>query len=581
MSTQETVSFLLETIFDEGPRKVSLRVSVRRSDASAPPPITPNSIIKLLEQRGYAQYFRFDDSISIIVDDLTKRLKALNSGSKLYEDSYETPAIAEAHDAIGLVEISEDALEVYLTITPAKGGVQLDLDSATSILKNAGVKYGIEKQFLMQLLQQASQSETGDDIKMLVAKAKAPVNGEDTQFIAMVETASERILKPQLRPDGTIDMRELGNLPIVKAKQKIMTKKLFTLGQPGIDTLGNPIEAEPGEDFDFELSPGSMINPENNKELVAEFNGQPNLVHNGMKVENVVKVKAVDLSTGNLDIDANLLVEGDITECMTVKCSGDITVGGVIESATVEAKGSIIVGKGIVGQLPKHIGEKTELSTFVRAGKNINAVFASYSKLEAGEELHMDEQMLHCDANSHGSVTIGNEKTVGSQIVGGITKAALTIETDIVGSHAGILTQFDLSGPYQSNQKDIMSLEHDIENKNEQVTALKNSYGKFTQLESTPERIQQSNKIKNTILHLTKEIDELELENQSKREHRDKKLQQMQLKVKRQVQPPVEVKIGARKFRSTRTMESGVISFFDGEVRFQAENLDRKNKKGS
>jgi len=575
MSSRQTFSFFLETILDDSTRKISLRVNLRRCEAAKPRSINQNTIIELLEQRGYGKYFRFDAKISTIVDDLTQRLDALENGSTLYNDGFETPAVAEARDAFAEIKIADDAMQAHIILTPAKGGKQLDLDSCKAILSEGGVKSGIDEQRLFNLLQQARQSESDKNIEMLVARAKLPVRGEDTQFIPLVETANERILKPQLRPDGSIDMRELGNLPTVTVSEKIMRKKKFTLGEPGVDVLGNTIPAEPGDDFDFEVAPGSLVNPENPMELVSEYNGQPNLVHHGMRVDNVVKVKAVDLSTGNLDIDANLLVEGDITECMKVKCTGDITVGGVIESADVEAQGSILVGKGIVGQVPRLHEQESKLSTSVRAGISINAVFSSYSKLEAKKEIHMDEQLLHCDTTSHGTVTIGNKQTVGSQIVGGITRAASSIETDVAGSHVGILTRFDLSGPYQEKQQEIAVFEQDVDEKNNQLSILRNAYSKFVRQKLTAERQLQADKIKNTILHLSQVVAQLDADSQKMREARDLALLQMQVLVKRRVQPRVEVQIGARKFRSQRAMESGIISFVEGEVCFQAEKADK------
>lgn len=57
------------------------------------------------------------------------------------------------------------------------------------------------------------------------------------------------------------------------------------------------------------------------------------------------------------------------------------------------------------------------------------------------------------------------------------------------------------------------------------------------------------------------------------REARDEEMLHLQVRVKRRVQPSVEVQIGSRKFRSSRAMESDIISFVDGEVIFQPANF--------
>ncbi len=575
MNTEKKISFLLETIVDDETHKVSLRVNFLLSDSNTQPAINKELVIGLLEQRGFSQYHRLDEKISAAVDEIRQKLADLESSSEFANETIETPVVAIAVDAKAEVTIATDSLEAFITLSPAKGGKQLELAQVKSILSEEGVKFGIEDQLLVDLLQQARQSKTGEAIEKLVARARQPVNGDDTQFIPLVDTANERILKPQLRPDGTIDMRDLGNLPMVNAGHQIMRRELFTMGEPGMDVRGHSIEANPGQDFDFAEAPGSKVNQENPLELLAAVSGQPNLVFNGMKVDNVIKLKAVDLSTGNLDIDANLFVEGDITESMKVKCTGDITVGGVIESAEVEAKGSVFVGRGIVGHVPHHEpGKKNKLTAFVRAGNSINALFASYSRIQAESLIHIDEQMLHCNATSQDTISVGSEKSRRGQISGGITKAGKTIEADIIGSSAGILTRLDLSGSYQKHLESLAEIEQDLSTKQKQVNVLKENYSQLTHQKLTSDQQTQADKIKNTIVKFNEIITQLESGRQAIKETIKSELHNVQLRVKRRIHSPIEVQIGPFKFKARREMESGIISLVDDNISFRAENLD-------
>lgn len=575
MDAEKNISFLLETIVDDETHKVALRVSFLLSDSITQPAINKDIVNGLLDQRGFSQYHRLDEPISAAVDDIKQKLADLESSSELTNETFETPTVAVAVDATAEVTIATDSLEAFITLTPAKGGKQLELAQVKSILSEEGVKFGIEDQLLIDLLQQARQSKTDESIEKLVARAKQPANGDDTQFIPLVDTANERVLKPQMRPDGTIDMRDLGNLPMVNAGQKIMRRELFTKGEPGMDVRGHSIEAQPGQDFDFAVAPGSRVNQENPLELLAEVNGQPNLISNGMKVENAIKVKAVDLSTGNLDIDANLFVEGDITESMKVKCTGDITVGGVIESADVEAKGSVFVGRGIVGHIPhSKPGEKNELTTFVRAGNSINALFASYSKLQAESVIHIDEQMLHCNATSQDTINVGSEKSGRGQISGGLTKAGKIVEVDTIGSSAGILTRLDLSGSHQKHLESLADIEQELSQKQKQVRVLNENYSQLTHQKLTGDQQTQADKVKNTIVKFNEVINQLESGREAIKETIKLELHSVQLRVKRKIHSPIEVQIGPFKFKARRAMESGVISLVDDEISFHAENLD-------
>ena len=559
-------------MLDDKTRQVSLRVSFRKTASGEQKKISSNTIIELLSSRGFGNYFIFDELISSIAANIEQQFQQLKDAETDEDVKFETPPLAEAKDASATVEIGESNLTATLHLETAQGGKHLDIDSAMNIITESGVKHGLDEPLLTQLLNNARNAEGGGDpLSEVIAMATEAIRGEDTQFVPLVATANERILKPKVRPDGTIDMRELGDLPVVTVNQPIMKLIHSTQGTAGADVLGNPILSEHGENFDFEVNDGSCLDPNNPDQLIATNNGQPNLVHNGMQVDDVVKVKAVDLSTGNLDIDANLLVEGDITECMVVKCTGNITVGGVIESAHVEACGSITVGKGIVGHVNEKGDKDFSLSSVIIAGDRIDAVFASYSKLHAKKEVHLDEQLLHCDTTSEGCVTVGNKKTIGNQIVGGITRALTIIETDVLGSPAGVLTKLDLSAAFLEKQEEF--IQHDLELTEQRLRffELRDIYSKLTGKQLTPERKIKATKLKNTILHLNETLNKRELIGSKIAEARDEALLSAQALVKRKVNQSVEIKIGPKTFRSKRTMESGSFSFAEGDVVFNPE----------
>jgi len=59
----------------------------------------------------------------------------------------------------------------------------------------------------------------------------------------------------------------------------------------------------------------------------------------------------VDFSTGNLDVDCNLVIPGSIRSEFSVKTTENVSVGGIIEpGADVFVQGNLVVQGGIIGE---------------------------------------------------------------------------------------------------------------------------------------------------------------------------------------------------------------------------------------
>jgi len=568
-------TFTIETLLSEDGTKVSLRATAGFVNKSIYQPINTDSIHQLLTKDGYKR-FRFDEEqISEISSALTEATEEIQTEEDAKGFSVETDPIAEAFDALAEVEVSEDKLQAILSITPAEGGKNITLVDAETLLDEQGVTYGINTTTIEELITKATTSPAQKICSAVAAEALMPVRGNDSEFIPLVDTANERILKPRILEDGTVDMLDLGDLPTVSNGTQLMRKEPPTEGEKGIDVLWGFIPAEPGTDLEYKPGAGTKISEDDELILLSTISGQPNLLKNGMKVDDAVQVKAVDLSTGHMKLDANLIVKGDIAEGMKVRCEGDITVGGVIESADVKAKGNIIIGKGILGRTPDHSKNENKLTVSIQAEGSISAMFASYALISAGEDILIAEQLLHCDTTSKGKILVGNDKTVGSQIVGGISKAAKSIETDILGASAGVFTQFDLSGPFNVKNYEVSCNRSIIDGKTTMLDNMRDAYSKFMNLQMTEARKVHMQKIKNTISFLENEITELEEQNLLLMEESEQLCHGLAVRAKRKIQPNVALKIGHSKYRTTRERESGELYYEGGEIRYQP-NLGKK-----
>ncbi|MCP4413668.1 MAG: DUF342 domain-containing protein [Gammaproteobacteria bacterium] len=559
-------SFIVEPVLSTDETKVSLRATARMINKSVHKPVIPESIIELLKNRGYGKFKTDANQIDEITSAFSEALDQVTNEDDIKGLSFETDTIAEAIDAIGEVDIPKDKLTARLTITSAQGGRPLTLDATEALLKDAGVTYGIDTDTISALISESRQKEGLEKCSGEVAFALLPVAGEDAKFVPLVETANERILRPRLRADGTVDMLDLGDLPTVREGTPIMQKEPPTKGTKGINVCWEFLAAAAGKDIKYKPGPGTRISDEDELILLSTISGQPNLLDCGMKVDDVVQVKSVDLHTGHMKLDANLIVKGDIAEGMKVRCEGDITVGGVVESADVRAKGNIIIGKGILGRTADYGHKDHSTTVSVRAGGDISAMFASYAKLEANGDIKVSEQLLHCDTKCEGAVVVGNEKTVGSQIVGGITRSSKSIDADILGASAGVFTSFDLSGPFNVKHYEVVCNRSIIDGKSTLLKNMRDAYSQFVSIQTSSARTSYIDKIKNTISHLEKEIKEFEERDIVLQAECEKFCHGLTIRAKHKIQPNVSVKIGHERFKTSKIREAGVILYEEGSV---------------
>ena len=566
-------TFIIECMLSDDGMFVSLRATARFVAPSLKMPLTAEAVNNLLEMRGYGKFKVNNEQIAEITTTLAEAVEEMEDESDAKGFVVETDTIAEAINAFAEVDISNDKLKAVLSITPAQGGKDISLALAESMLEEAGVTYGIDTSKIESLLMKARDASVDDVCNEEVAEALLPVRGEDAQFIPLVDTANERVLKPRLQADGKVDMLDLGDLPTVQANTPIMRKEPPTKGTKGMDVCWAILAPDPGDDHDFKPGKGTEISKEDALILLSSISGQPNLEDRGMKVDDAIKVKAVDLSTGHITTDANLLVKGDIAEGMKVRCEGDLTVGGVIESADVRAKGNIIVGKGILGKASGHGSLDQNHTVSIKAGGILSAMFASYAHLEANGDILIAEQLLHSHVTSKSNVIVGNKKTIGSQIVGGLTRSFVSIETDILGASAGVFTRLDLSGSFELKQYEV-SVNHSIvDAKFTMLENMRDAYSRFMNIPITEARNVHIGKIKNTINFLKNEIVELEQRTALLLAESEQLCHGLVVRVKKKVHPNVSIKIGHAKFKTTREMASGEVYYEDEKIHYKTQNI--------
>ena len=368
------------------------------------------------------------------LNDVLKPLQDKQTGRKI------TYQILDRVDASITISIETDEMGAMAEITTAQGGKHLTAKAILTAAQESGVKKGFSKEHLVQLAQLAAKEAPNSQVSMQIATGKLAVNGKDALIKPLVESAQTRILKPKKREDGSVDMRDLGDIICVKVGDPLAKKVPLTQGTQGYTVTATPLAPEPGNDIELVAGEGTNISPRNNNVLVSEKVGLPKLINNGMEVDEVYKIKDVTVGTGNINFTGSVIIEGDVTEGMKVIASGDITVGGFVESATLEAGGDVTISGGIIGR--KHDVEKTKvtdvvMSVSISAKGSIFAKYSQYAQITSSQDVRIENQLLHSILDIKGRLWIGKDDKADGKLIGGYTKAGSSVSAGMIGATAG------------------------------------------------------------------------------------------------------------------------------------------------
>ncbi len=322
------------------------------------------------------------------------------------------------------LQVSPDRMQAYLTIDPPLGnGQTISVDDVNQVLHKMKVTCGI----LTQEIEKAVQS--GKCTRTLIALTHKPQNGEDA--ILNLHFKSFKDNKPQILEDGTVDYKQLNTVCNIKKGSVLVTKIPATSGEDGVNVLGQIIKARPGKDKPIPQGKNTMVDDEG-LHLIATANGQVGINEWGkVEVNPILEVRDVDYHTGNIDFIGTVIVKGRVYDGFEVKAAENIEVFGIVGSAYLQAGKDVVLHHGLAG---KDKG-------FIKAGQNIHAKFIENGILDAGENIKINEAVMHSRIMAEGQVEVEGRKGL---IVGGLIQAGKLIIGKTIGSEFATRTVLEV-----------------------------------------------------------------------------------------------------------------------------------------
>ena len=443
--------------------------------------ITEVTISDLIDASEYTTLFINNANIKNAVAELNDVLKPLQADKTGREIRYQ---VLERRDATITIAIDTDEMSATAEISTALGGKHLSAKAILNSAQESGVKKGFSKEELIKLAQLASKEPAGSLVSLKIAMGREAINGKNAKIKHLVQSAQERILRPKEREDGTVDMRDLGDIICVKVGDPLAKKIPLTQGKQGYTVTATPLAPEPGEDITLTAGDGTSFSPRDDHLLISKLVGLPKIIDNGMEVDEVYKIKNVDVGTGNINFEGSVIIEGDVCEGMKVEASGDITVSGFVESSTLKAGGDITITGGIIGRKQDVENLKVtdlKMSVNISAKGKLYAKYCQYAEISCGSDMRIENQLMHSILNVGGRLWLGSEDKANGKLIGGYIKVGTSVHSGIVGATAGSNTIIN----FEVKMLEFKELQLDIE------TRLKVESDKTTELKTATNKLKK------------------------------------------------------------------------------------------
>ncbi len=361
------------------------------------------------------------DGLGIVYD--RKRIEMIlieNQDAKYALGMESCPVVPETYN----LKVSEDGMvAIARFFPPSQTGRRLSLEDFLKDLKFKNVSFGIR----MDNLERHFKSQGIFCTDMIVAQGKEAVPGVDAKIEYMFDTELHR--KPAMMEDGSVDYFKMTTINQCK-KGDVLARIIPEIpGVEGSDVYGKAIAPRVAKPAVLKF--GRKIDlSEDKKVLTAAMDGHVALVDDKVFLSDVYEVENVDVSTGNIEFEGSVQVNGDVKENFQVKAGGNVIINGLVEGANITAGGNIIIAKGMNGMS----------KGLLKAGGDIVVRFLENTRAIAGGYIHA-EAILHSKISSGSHVTVEGKKGL---IVGGYVQASNSITAKCIGANLGSTTVLEV-----------------------------------------------------------------------------------------------------------------------------------------
>lgn len=328
------------------------------------------------------------------------------------------------------LNVSANRMRAELSVVPSYPGQKVDPETVLDYLTQNRVSYGILEDEIRDYCNQGDFS-----FALTCAVGKQVLDEEDGRIEYHFDT--EKVLRPALRDDGSLDFRELGLVKNISKGEVLCTLLPPEPGSDGMDIFSNVVQYNKGALPALPAGTNTQIS-EDGTTLISLADGSIELLPAAINVNEIYVVKGdVGRNSGNITANCSVLVQGDIKSSFFVKAGGDITVHGIVEHAQLEAGGNIVLSQGMNG------GGKGSL----KAGGNITGKFFENAILETKYDVYANI-IMNSRVYAGGSLILNGAMAT---LAGGDCRVGRSIYARNIGNASGCVTRVQVESRELSN----------------------------------------------------------------------------------------------------------------------------------
>lgn len=387
------------------------------------------------------------------------------------------------------ISISDNEMEAYL-VCERPGTITRD--QIRDMLREEGVVEGIDENAIGSI--PAGKVEAGKTF--LLASGVEPQDGRDGwyEYFFRLEVART----PKHLEDGTVDYQDIEWFEVVEENQKIAYYHEAEQGKNGYTVTGIALPAHKGKEQSVLRGRGFRLLPDG-KTYIAAMNGRIELQGKQLLITKLFIFDEITMATGNVNVDGNVYVRGNVGSRTIIKATGDIVVDGFIESAYLESDADMFLRQGMNAS-----GEGA-----LKAAGNIAGKFFEAVKVQAGADIRAN-YCLNSELYAGRRVTISGEK---GSLVGGKTYGAQGISVFHVGNRSGVPTGIKV-GIDELARREKRRIEKEIGEVKKELAVFRDAYVEIEK-RCTPEvrnSMELYIKVENAIYTKEKELEKLKEE---------------------------------------------------------------------
>lgn len=252
-------------------------------------------------------------------------------------------------------------------------------------LLDKGIVYGIKKDVLYEI------SSQYDVDNVLIAEGREPIDAVDDSIEFLYEEKKEENIEDSLK---AVDYRNMNNIVSVNIGQVIAN---ITRGKNSIlgkNVFGKEVRSKKNKIKVITSGQGCTINGD---KVIALHDGQVTYRKNIITINKIYEVKGdVNMSTGNINFQGDIHINGSVTEGMLIFAKNNINVLGGAFGCNVISLGDISIGGNVINTNISAGGGDVNKELRLKSIKNLEEVLEEIIK---NIDFIIKNNLLHKDIN--------------------------------------------------------------------------------------------------------------------------------------------------------------------------------------